>query len=301
MAPKANAREVAYKGRTFVPSELCLVVEVVSTCRGLSRQELAKTVCELLGWRRPNGGLKTMECRELLELLERSGRLALPAPRPGRPRGSRTQVPCTGRGEPKAPIQGTVGDVGQIGLRRVVEAGDRRLWRELVERYHYLGHKVPFGAHLRYLIELERPAGTVAGCLQLSSPAWKLVARDCWIGWSDEVRKRQLQRVVQNSRFLILPWVEVSNLASAVLGRMARQFGADWERAFGVRPVLLETFVESARYEGTCYRAANWTELGSTRGRGRQDREHDRHWRCPKTVWVYPLVRRARERLRNEA
>lgn len=298
---KGNATEVIFKGRTFGRSELSLVSEVVSTCRGLSRQELAKTVCELLEWRRPSGGLKTMECRELLGLLERSGRLALPAPRPGRPRGSRTQVPCTGRAEPRTPIRGTVRDVGEIGLRRVVDTGDRLLWRELVERYHYLGHKVPFGAQLRYLIELERPAATVAGCLQLSSPAWKVLSRDRWIGWSEAVRKRQLQRVVQNSRFLILPWVEVSHLASAVLGRMARQFGADWEGAFGVRPLLLETFVETSRYDGTCYRAANWIEVGSTRGRGRQDRGHERHGRCPKTVWVYPLVRRARERLRNEA
>ncbi len=300
MDPMAESKEVVFKGRSFSPGEVDLISRVVSTCSGLSRQELANTVCELLEWRRPGGGLKTWECRELLDQLEGWCRISLPAARPGRPRGSRTRVSRTGRAEPQAPIRGSARDVGQIGLRRVVESEDRQLWRELVERYHYLGHRVPFGAHLRYLVELERPAGAIAGCIQLSSPAWKVAARDRWIGWNEAVRKRQLQRVVQNSRFLLLPWVEVANLASAVLGRMARRFPADWERVFGVRPVLLETFVESSRYEGTCYRAANWIEVGSTRGRGRQDRGHERHGRCPKTVWVYPLVRGARERLRTE-
>ena len=293
----AESRAVVFKGRRFRPSELELISEVVSSCSGLSCQELAKTVCELVKWRRPNGGLKTWECRELLVELERAGGLALPAPRQGRPRGSRTSVPRTGQAEPQAPIRGNVRDVAPVTLRLVAKHDDHRVWRELVERYHYLGHAVPFGAHLRYLIEVSQPARTIVGCLQLTSPAWRVAVRDRWVGWTEAVRRRQLQRVVQNSRFLLLPWVEVRNLASTVLARMARQLPTDWERAYGVGPMLLETFVDSARFRGTCYRAANWIELGTTQGRGRQDQAHKRQGRCPKTVFVYPLVPRARARL----
>lgn len=291
---------IRFKGRGFSTSELELIQEVVVSCGGLSRQELANTTCELLGWRRPNGGLKTWECKELLAQLESSGVIELPSLRAGRPRGSRTAVPRSRRGEIQERIRGTLRDVAPVELKRVTTQEDRRLWRELVDRYHYLGHRVPFGAHLRYLIEIARPEPTVVGCLQLSSPAWKMAVRDRWIGWTEAQRRRRLQQVVNNSRFLLLPWVEVRQLASSVLGRMAREFRADWERTYGVRPLLLETMVEIGRHTGTCYRAANWVELGATQGRGRMDRENRRQGVCPKHVFVYPLVRRARQRLRGE-
>lgn len=289
-----------FKGRVFTASDLELIREVVLDCAGLSRQELANTVCELLGWRRPNGGLKTWECKELLEELGSAGVVVLPALRRTKPRGARTSVPRTGAGEPGEPLRGTVREVAPVWLRVVTAAEDRRLWRELVGRYHYLGHSVPFGAHRRYLIEVARPERVVVGCLQLSSPAWRIGVRDQWIGWSDAVRRQNLQRVVQNSRFLLLPWVEVRNLASSVLGQLARECPADWQRAYGVRPLLLETLVDKERYRGTCYRAANWIELGATRGRGRMDRHHQREGACPKGVFVYPLTPTARHRLRGE-
>jgi hypothetical protein len=291
---------LVFKGRRFTRSQLALIAEVVASCAGLSRQELAKTVCELLAWRRPNGGLKTWECKQLLVELEAAGRLVLPALRATKPRGSRTAVPRTAGGEAQERIGGTVREVSPVSLRRVSTGAERLLWRELVGRYHYLGHTVPFGAHLRYLIEVARPRAAVVGCLQLSSPAWKIAVRDGWIGWCDAERRRQLQRVVANSRFLLLPWVEVRCLASAVLARMARQFPGDWEQAYGVRPVLLETLVETARYRGTCYRAANWLELGTTQGRGRMDAKRQRQGACPKQVFVYPLAKRARQLLRGE-
>jgi hypothetical protein len=292
--------DIVFKGRRFSADELALVQEVVGTCGGLSVQELANTVSELLGWRRAAGGLKTWECRELLQFLAESGRIELPAVQPRRPFGSKTSVPRTTRGEPRSSVSGTVRDVGTVLLRRVSTPSERELWRELVGRYHYLGHAVPFGAHLRYLIEVSAPEPEGVGCVQLSSAAWRMATRDRWIGWTDAARRARLQLVVSQSRFLILPWVTVKNLASTVLSKMAREFPADWEQVYGLRPVLLETLVDPARYTGTCYRAANWIELGATSGRGRMDRAHARHGEAPKTVFVYPLQPDAREVLRGE-
>jgi hypothetical protein len=296
----ARQTAIVFKDRTFTPRDLSLIRELVSSCSRLSRLELANTVCELLGWRRANGGLKTWECRELLAELESAGELQLPPLRTGRPRGARTSVPRTAEGEPREALRGTLEDVAPVSLELVVAREERRLWRELVGRYHYLGHAVPFGAHLRYLIAVSRPTRQVVGCVQLSSPAWKMAARDRWIGWSDDQRRRNLQRIVNNSRFLLLPWVEVRYLASSVLSLVAREFPSVWEAAYGVQPLLLETLVETGRYPGTCYRAANWIELGTTRGRGRMDREKKREGACTKTVFVCPLVKGARELLCGE-
>jgi len=291
---------MVFKGRVFGASEVELIGEIVESYPKLSRQELANTVCELLEWRRPGGGLKTWEAKDLLVSLAAAGRLRLPALRSGRPRGSRTAVPCTVRGEPGEPLSSCLADIRPVHLRRVSTADGRSLWRELIGRHHYLGHTVPFGAHVRYLIEVARPTPTVVGCVQLSSPAWRMAVRDRWIGWSDAQRGTQLQRVVQNSRFLILPWVEVRHLASHVLAQVARVVRVDWPEAYGVEPVLLETLVDELRFAGTCYRAGNWTALGTTQGRGRMDRENRRAGRAPKRVFVYPLVRHARAILRGE-
>lgn len=291
---------LVFKGKEFTSSELALIREVVSTYSTLSRQELASTACELLGWTRPGGGLKIIECKELLCRLESDGWIKLPALAKTKPRGARTSIPHTKRGEPQERLAGTVRDVAPIELRLLANESDRLLWRELVGRYHYLGHKVPFGAHLRYLIEVSRPTTRVVGCLQVSSPAWKMAPRDRWIGWSDKVRQRNLQQVVNNSRFLLLPWIEVRNLASSVLAQLARQLPDEWEKAYAVRPVLLETLVDEQRFTGTCYRAANWIRLGVTQGRGRMDREKKRLGESPKVIFVCPLHRRARQVLTTD-
>jgi hypothetical protein len=294
-----TAREApfVFKGRRFDTPDLALIQEIVKTYSTLSRQELAGTLCELLEWRRPGGKLKTMECRELLSRFEADGWLELPALAKTKPRGAQTSVPRTARGEPRERLVGTVRDVGPVTLKVVAKESDRLLWRELVGRYHYLGHKVPFGAHLRYLIEVARPIPQVVGCVQVSSPAWKMAPRDRWIGWSDEVRQRNLQRIVNNSRFLLLPWVKVRNLASSVLGLLSRQLPNEWNRSYAVRPLLLETLVDEQRFTGTCYQAANWLRLGVTQGRGRMDREKKRIGESPKIIYVYPLQRRAQQLL----
>lgn len=286
-------------GRDFTPDELSVIQEVVETCSGLSRKELAQTVCELLDWRRPSGALKAQECWEYLERLEAAGALRLPEKQRRRPLGSRTRVPITTRGDTRAALVGEVGDLAPITLSAVETAEQRLLFRELVGRHHYLGHAVPFGAHLRYLVYASRPEEAVVGCVQFSSPAWRMAARDAWVGWDDATRARNLQRVVNNSRFLILPWVQVKNLASHVLSLATRRVGVDWARRYGVEVLLVETLVDTSRYRGHCYRAANWICLGETSGRGRMDREHLRHGASTKTVLVYPLVKDAARRLRE--
>ncbi len=289
----------SFCGKEWTPQEVSLIQEVVQRCSGLSRVELARTVCELVDWRRPGGGLKGRECREFLERLEGEGVLELPAKRAGRPQGSRTSIPETAAGEPGRPLEGEVGEFGPVVLEPVREAEGQGLFRELIGRYHYLGYRVPFGAHLRYLVFASKPERAVVGALQFSSPAWRMAARDRWIGWSEEQRRDNLQRVVNNSRFLLVPWVRVHNLASVVLSEAVRRVRAEWEERYGVEPLLAETLVDASRYRGSCYRAANWIEVGRTSGRGRMDRGHRRHGAAPKRIFVYPLVRGARRRLQE--
>ena len=294
--PVATTR---FSGRAFSARELTLVRDVVRNCSGLSRMELARTVCELLRWRRPNGGLKARECREFLERLDAEGAVVLSDKRRGRAVGSVTRVPRTATGEPGRPLSGSVRDVEPLDVELVCEPAQRLVFRELLSRYHYLGHTVPFGAHLRYLVFASRPARAVVGCLQFSSPAWRMAVRDRWVGWDASARVRNLQRVVNNSRFLLLPWVRVKNLASAVLSRGLGQLRVDWPRRYHLAPWLVETLVDARRHHGGCYRAANFVALGATSGRGRMDRQRRRVGAAPRTVLVYPLVRDARRRLRE--
>ena len=287
-----------FVGRDVGLDELDLIRSVVGQCAGLSREEVAATVCELLGWTRATGRLKARECRQFLERLQAAGVITLPPKRVGRPGGTGTRVPVTRWGDAQAVVTGTVRDVAPIVIERVTTGDQRHLFRELVGRYHYLGHAVPFGAHLRYLVYGSRPERQVIGCVQFSSPAWRMAARDAWIGWDDPTRVRHLPQVVNNSRLLILPWVRVKNLASAILARTARALLADWRATYGVTPMLLETLVDPARFDGASYRAANWIVVGTTTGRGRGDRDR-RTARVPKRVLLYPLVRAAAAQLRG--
>jgi hypothetical protein len=287
-----------FVGHDVGPEELALIRSVVGQFAELSREELASTVCELLDWTRASGRLKARECREFLERLQMAGVIALPPKRVGRPVGTMTQVPVTARGEAQSVVTGTVRDVAPVVIERVTTDDERRLFRELVGRYHYLGHTVPFGAQLRYLVYGACPQRQVIGCVQFSSPAWRMAARDAWIGWDDPTRVRHLPRVVNNSRLLILPWVRVKNLASTILSRTARALVPDWRAAYGVTPVLLETLVDPTRYDGTSYRAANWIVVGTTSGRGRRDRDR-RAVRAPKRVLLYPLAHDAAQQLRG--
>jgi hypothetical protein len=287
-------------GRIFGPPEIALIREVVGTCAGVSRRELANTISELLAWTRPGGGLKEPECLAVLARLEADGLLTLPPKQQTRPVGSVTSIPRTPRSEPRAPLTGRVEAYAPVRVERVRTADARQLFRELVGRHHYLTYRVPFGARVQYLVSIVQPRPTVVGCVQFSSAAWRMRARDAWIGWDDATRARQLPHVVSNSRFLLLPWVRIQNLASTTLALALRRLPADWQTQYGVTPLLVETLVDPARYTGGCYRAANWIEVGETAGRGRDDRQHQRHGARPKRVFVYPLTRDAVVRLRGQ-
>ncbi len=288
-----------FVGHHVGSEELDLIKAVVGQFAGLSREELAATICELLGWTRATGRLKARECREWLERLAAAGLITLPGKRVGRPLGARTHVPVTTRGDAPGAVVGTVGDLAPLVIERVTTPDQRLLFRELVGRHHYLGHTVPFGAHLRYLVSASRPQRQVVACAQFSSAAWRMACRDVWIGWDDATRARNLPRVVNNSRWLILPWVRVPNLASTLLSQLARRIGPDWRAAYGVTPVLLETLIDPTRFDGASYRAANWIVVGTTTGRGRNDRRSHRSTRAPKRVLIYPLVRDAAPQLRE--
>ena len=255
--------------------------------------EIARTLCELLDWKRPNGQLKNHECRQLLEQLAGEGFLRLPPLRPLGGRGSRQPQVSRDDAEP-APLECAACECEPLQLVLVEGEAESHRWRQCLQRYHYLGCPVPFGANLRYWV---RHDGRELACLLWTSPAWRMQARDAWIGWSDDERRRNLQRIVNQGRFLILPWVRVRGLASKILALSARHLPDAWEQHYGLRPLLLETLVDAARFRGTCYRAANWIHVGQTSGRGRMDRENKAQGQAVKDIYVYPLARDARQRL----
>jgi hypothetical protein len=286
--------DITYCGRRFSSEDLELMRQAAHDYAPLGITEIARTVCEWLEWKRPNGRLKNHECRLLLERLRDQGCLTLPPLRQSGKRGPRVPA-LSAVSDPEPPIQSTIADLEPITLRLVDDA-EGFLFRQLIQRYHYLGYRVPVGANLRYFVE--SGDGRLLALMQWTSPAWKMAARDRWIGWNCEQRASNLQRIVNNSRFLILPWIQVKSLASTILARAARQLPSQWRHRYGHQPVLLETLVDSARFSGTCYRAANWTCLGETAGRGRMDRHHQAH-HPTKLVFVFPLHRHCRELLRG--
>jgi hypothetical protein len=284
-----------FSGRQFSAQEVSLIQEVVATCAGISRLELAHTVCELLEWKRPGGGLKARECRDLLEHLESEGVLTLPGKKSCGSSKSRKLIAPAEQGQVHSQLTGRVEEFAPLDIEPVESRQQRQLFAELLSRYHYLGYAMPYGARLQYLVYVSRPRREVVGCVQFSSPAWRMKARDQWIGWNDATRKLRLQHIVNNSRLLVV--ARIRNLASMALSGALKRLRADWMRQYGVDPWLLETLVDRQRFYGGCYRAANWTVLGETSGRGRMDRTHKRHGVQVKTVMVYPLVKNVRRRL----
>jgi hypothetical protein len=282
-------------GREFTAQEVSLIQEVVETCAGISRLELAHTVCELLEWKRPGGGLKARECRDLLERLESEGVLTLPEKKSCGSSKSRKLIEPAEQGQVHSQLTGSVEEFAPLDVELVESRQQRQLFRELLSRYHYLGYAMPYGARLQYLIYVSRPRREVVGCVQFSSPAWRIKVRDQWIGWNDATRKLRLQHIVNNSRLLVV--ARIRNLASMALSGVLKRLRADWLRQYGMDPWLVETLVDRQRFYGGCYRAANWTILGETSGRGRMDRTHKRHGAQVKTVMVYPLVKNVSRRL----
>lgn len=272
------------------------IVEIIETFPKLSRTELANTVCELFSWKRPTGKLKSVECRQFLERLDEKGTIRLPACRKQYANRGAAKVQRTWKADIQPTISTKLKELSPISLTRVDSQEQRQLWYEYVDRYHYMGYQLPFGAQLRYFIEAG-VTNDILGCFQFSSPAWKMAPRDRWIGWTDEQRKVNLQKIINNSRFLIFPWVEVKNLASSVLALAVKTVPDDWQRCYGYRPVLMETLVDRKRFRGTCYKAANWIHVGKTTGRGRMDRANNQQGAAVKEIYIYPLTSRFRQKL----
>jgi len=272
-------------GREISIEEIEEIRETVATFCRLSREELAMTVCEHLGWYSASGSPKADACLKLLGKLESEGFLRLP----DKHVCSRKELkkPClTERTEPQPQIGDSLGEVGPVRLEVARGREQTELWNEYVHRYHTLGYKRPFGCFARYFVESERGR---LGCLLFSGAAKSLGERDRWIGWSESSRLRHLGWLVNNTRFVIFPWVKVKYLASHVLGQAVRRIRDDWQERWSYRPVLLETFVDPRYYEGTCYRAANWQYLGLTSGEGLV-RQGKSYTTSPKKIFVKPLV-----------
>jgi hypothetical protein len=254
-----------YRGRNIGGAEIDFLRQLIGEHPTLSRYALSKKVCEVWQWKQPNGALRDMVCRGLLLMLDRAGAIELPAARrdsPNRPDGPE-------RPEPVVPdnrsVHGPLRDLGTLEFRQVRRTSEEPLFNSLLEQYHYLGYQQPVGEHLKYLVYAR---GQAIACLAWCSAPRHLASRDRFIGWDVETRKRNLHLLAYNTRFLILPWVRVPHLASHILGRMAKLVPQDWQRTYAHPVYWLETFIDPARFKGTCYRAANWQHLGSTTGRG---------------------------------
>jgi hypothetical protein len=286
---------LSFCGQALTRDELDLIRRITREFANLTVTELAATLCELLQWRRPNGGLKSRECYLFLLELQRRGWLPwLPAVQPRQPRTPQAKP------EPPAPwpavIAGPLEQYRPLRLELIEEAAQRRLFRQYLQQHHYLGYRAPYGAQLRYWVRAAQPELPPLAALLFTSAAWRMAPRDQLIGWSDAARQRHLPMVINQSRFLILPWTRIAHLASHILAQAARQLPPDWQARYGVEPVLLETLVDPARFRGTCYRAANWIEAGLTQGRGRMDRSR-RAEAVPKRIFLFPLNRHWRQRL----
>lgn len=283
-------------GRRLTTEELEDVKYIIRQFSHLSRNELAKTICEGLDWLAPNGKYKKDACLHLLEKLEDEGEIVLPAKRTSAMRDSYTNYTKSDEVNEQLLMDGSLSQYAPITLEVVRDTEGIRLWNSFIERYHMLGYKRPFGAHQRYFIWSGTEPKQRLGCLLFSASAWALAERDKWLGWSKETRSQRLHLIVNNTRFLIFPWVKVKNLASKALAMASRRIGVDWQERYGYAPVLLETFVDTAHYTGTCYRASNWIDLGLTAGRGRMDRYNERSL-SRKRIFVYPLQRDFRAQL----
>lgn len=289
MELRFRGRVVRYCGREFTAEELERIRRLIAEEPARNRATLSRMVCDELGWLRVDGRRKEMSCRVAMLRMERDGLLKLPAAERGNGNG-RNRPLLTAASDPRLPVTCAVDELGELSLRVVTERRESRLWNELIERYHYLGYTPLPGAQLRYLVF----AGfELLALLGFGAAAWKVAPRDRFIGWSPKQREQNLAHVVNNARFLILPWVRSRNLASSALAAAARRLPRDWQQRYGYRPVLLETFVDRTRFRGGCYRAANWIQVGQTQGRGKLDRQH-RHDLPVKDVWLYPLHRRFR-------
>ena len=286
---------VVYRGCSVTGEQIAFIRRLIADRPELSRWKLSRELCEAWQWKQANGALRDMVCRGLLLLLHRTGEIELPPVRrvvrnriAERARPARVEVE-------ECPLHGSLGDLQPLEFVQVRRSPEEALFNSLLEQHHYLGYERPVGEHLKYLV---KASGQVIACLAWSSAPRHLKLRDRYLGWSEEARQRNLHLLAYNTRFLILPWIEVSHLASHILGRMAKIVPADWQRLYAHPIYWLETFVDTSRFAGTCYRAANWQEIGTTQGRGHRAPTLEQT-RPVKKMLCLPLHRKFREILQR--
>lgn len=284
---------INFTGKSFTSEDIELIKWTRKRYPQLSRSELARTICEFLGWNTPSGTPKRPQCIEFLEKLEESGIIELP------PKMATQRLNTNSKASDfkinTAPVIGELKSFEPIGLEIARPGVNLKLWRKYVNEYHMLGDKQVFGSRLHYFI---KSRDEKLGCLQFSASSWALESRDKWIGWDIEDKNVRLNLILNNSRFLIFPWVNIKNLASKALALAIKQIQEDWLREYCYAPVLLETFVDVSHFAGTCYKASNWIYLGETKGRGRMDTNKE-YALSRKAIYMYPLQKDFKECLKG--
>jgi hypothetical protein len=277
--------KVKYQGKIATADDVEFIKKLIAENPGDSRRAISKKLCQAWNWVQPNGALRDMVCRGFLLRLESAGYIELPSRKftPDNPLANRKRPPKADIDQ--RPLCAKLSNIQPLEIRQVRRTSFEKLFNSLVAQHHYLGYCHPVGEHLKYIVFSE---GRPIACLAWSSAPRHIGCRDEFIGWSADIRKKNLHFIAYNNRFLVLPWVQVPHLASHLLGRMAKVVPVDWERVYNHRVYFLETFVDTERFKGTCYKAANWIYLGDTTGRGKNDQTHKPN-RSIKAVWGYSL------------
>jgi hypothetical protein len=287
---------IKYQGKIATTDDVEFINKLIAENPDDSRRALSKKLCEAWNWVQPNGQLRDMVCRGFLLQLHRSGYIKLPS------RKCTPNNPIANRKRPlkieidQTSICTSLSKIRPLEIRQVRGTSFEKSFNSLIDQYHYLGYCHPVGEHLKYIVFANKKP---VACLAWSSAPRHIGSRDRFIGWSADVRKKNLHLIAYNSRFLILNWVRVPYLASHILGAIAKILPLDWRQAYNHPIYFLETFVDTERFSGTCYKAANWIFLGETTGRGKNDQTNKPN-RSIKAVWGYPLSKNFREVLQHE-
>lgn len=286
--------DIKYQGKVATRQDIEFIKKLMAENPQDSRRALSKRLCRAWNWTQANGALRDMVCRGFLLHLDRAGHIKLP------PKKCTPNNPLANRQKPskiqidQTPIYTTLSKIQPLEIRQVRHTAFEKVFNSLIDQYHYLGYCHPVGEHLKYIVfAKKRPVA----CLAFSSSPWHIGCRDKFIGWSAKMRKKNLCLIAYQSRYLILPWVQIQCLASHILGRMAKVLSKDWHRVYNHPIYFLETFVDTEKFCGTCYRASNWVHLGCTTGRGKNGTNKPN--RSIKAVWGYPLSRDFRQALQK--
>lgn len=296
--PSERIKPIVLRGRDITFDDIDAMKAIIEENWSSGRSQISRLICKSLGWHQNNGRLKERACRDVLRSLEQMNLLKLP------PSRLKRTAPVTHRKHslPDNHLLSSfhmasvsINSITSLSVVMVRWTKEEELWNSLVATYHYLGYTLIVGRHLKYIVyEKDIPVA----CLGWGDAAWHIKDRDSWIRWTPDERCRNIKFIINNVRFLILPWVKVPNFGSFILSRCIKVVTQDWERYYGVRPILLETFVEKDRFKGTCYRAANWIHVGTTKGYARHGYSYHNH-QIPKDIYLYPLHPNVRELLKS--